>query len=177
MDNDDYVKRPPIPSDLRRRVLVEAGHRCAIPTCRHIDVDVHHIIPWAECHEHKYENLIALCPNCHRRSHKGDIDRKSLRIYKANLRYTHDKFSQFEVDMLFECYSAWRSGNRGIAFASYLLLLIKRLVDSNFVDVRQGNVGVMIGGLDNSPVYLYLNASGKEYVESLGIEWPNNPLV
>ena len=101
----------------------------------------------------------------------------SLRIYKANLRYTHDKFSQFEVDMLFECYSAWRSGNRGIAFASYLLLLIKRLVDSNFVDVRQGNVGVMIGGLNNSPVYLYLNASGKEYVESLGIEWPNNPLV
>jgi hypothetical protein len=32
--------RPPIPAELRRRILVEAGHRCAIPTCRHIEVDI-----------------------------------------------------------------------------------------------------------------------------------------
>ena len=93
--------RSPIPADLRRRVLVEAGHRCAIPTCRYIDVDVHHIIPWETCKKHEYENLIALCPNCHRRAHKtNEIDRKSLYRYKANLRFTHDKFSQLEVDVL-----------------------------------------------------------------------------
>lgn len=177
MDTSDQTKRPPIPADLMRRVLVEAGHRCAIPTCRHLDVDVHHIIPWANCHEHKYENLIALCPNCHRRSHKGEIDRKSLRIYKANLRYMHDKFSQFEVDMLFECYSAWRTKGGGIPFAKYLLLLIKRLIDVEYVNIHRGNVGVMIGGLDNSPVYIYLSDKGREYVESLGIEWSNNPLI
>lgn len=177
MDNSDKNKRPPIPAALMRRVLVEAGHRCAIPTCRHIDVDVHHIIPWATCHEHKYENLIALCPNCHRRSHKGEIDRKSLLIYKANLRYTHDKFSQFEVDLLFECYSRWSTSKTGVPFASYLLLLVKRLIDSEYVNIQRGSVGVMIGGLDNSPVYICLSAKGKEYVESLGLEWSNNPLL
>jgi hypothetical protein len=66
-------------------VLIEAGHRCAIHSCRHVDVDVHHIVPWAQCGEHRFENLIALCPNCHRRAERGDIDRKSLRLYKARL--------------------------------------------------------------------------------------------
>ena len=77
--------RPPISADLRRQVLLEAGHRCAIHTCRHVDVDVHHIVPWAQRPEHRFDNLIALCPNCHRRAEKGDIDRKSLRAYKARL--------------------------------------------------------------------------------------------
>jgi hypothetical protein len=90
------------PPEVRRRVLVEAGHRCAIPTCRYIDVDVHHIVPWATCRQHKYENLIALCPNCHRRADLEEIDRKSLRLYKSNLRFAHDKYSQLERDILFE---------------------------------------------------------------------------
>jgi uncharacterized protein DUF3298/HNH endonuclease len=77
--------RPPIPADLRRQVLVEAGHRCAIHTCKHPEVDVHHIIPWEKCRAHDYGNLIALCPNCHRRADAGEIDRSSLRLYKARL--------------------------------------------------------------------------------------------
>ena len=77
--------RPAIPAELKRQVLVEAGHRCAIHTCRHPAVDIHHIIPWAQCREHNFENLIALCPNCHRRADAGEIDRKSLTMYKARL--------------------------------------------------------------------------------------------
>lgn len=94
--------RPAVPAELRRRVLVEAGHRCAIPTCRHMDVDIHHIVEWSEVRGHEYSNLIALCPNCHRRAHKGEIDRKSLYIYKSNLRLMHDKYSNIEIDTLFE---------------------------------------------------------------------------
>lgn len=77
--------RPPISAELRRKVLLEAGHRCAIPTCKFPDVDVHHIAPWSKVKEHEFSNLIALCPNCHRRSHTGEIDRKSLLMYKARL--------------------------------------------------------------------------------------------
>ena len=75
--------RPPIPADLKRKVLVESGHRCAIPTCKHIEIDIPQIIPWEKCKEHKYENLIALYPNCHRMAHAEKIDRKALKIYKA----------------------------------------------------------------------------------------------
>lgn len=79
------MNRPAIPAEIRRAVLVEAGHRCAISTCKYPSVDVHHIVPWEISQSHDYENLIALCPNCHRRADSGEIDRKSLRIYKARL--------------------------------------------------------------------------------------------
>lgn len=78
-------ERPEIPAALKRRILVEAGHKCAIHRCGQTDVEFHHIIPWATCKEHRYDNLIALCPNCHRRAEKNIIDRKSLRMYKAQL--------------------------------------------------------------------------------------------
>lgn len=82
------MDRPAIPSEIKRDVLVEAGHRCAIPTCRYTQVELHHIIPWEICKRHDFDNLIALCPNCHRRADVGEIDRKALRIYKARLSAT-----------------------------------------------------------------------------------------
>lgn len=168
--------RSPIPANIRRRVLVEAGHRCAIPTCRSIVVDVHHIVPWAQCHEHRYENLIALCPNCHRMAHDGTIDQKALRIYKANLRYTHDKFSQFEVDMLFECYKAFQKNTSSVPFVMYLIIMVKRLIDAGYITVSRANIAMKIGGLDNSPIYLTITRSGIDYIESLGLEWATNPI-
>ena len=150
-------------------MLVEAGHRCAIATCRHIDVDVHHITPWWQCQRHEYENLIALCPNCHRRANQGQIDRKSLHIYKANLRYAHDKFSQFEVDMLFECYNT--AG--GVLWPPYLMLLIKRLLDSKYVirhEDTQTNVSAR--GLKLNPDRLVITGEGRQYVDNLRLEQP-----
>src|SRR5487761_1639893 len=57
--------RPAIPADLKRRVLMEAGHRCAIPTCRTVPVELAHIEPYSEVRGHAFENLITLCPTCH----------------------------------------------------------------------------------------------------------------
>src|SRR5215208_5363340 len=119
--------RPPIPAEIRRRVLVEAGHRCAIPTCREIEVEVHHIIPWSECKAHEYDNLIALCPTCHSRVTKGKIDRKSVRLYKLNLRFAHDKYSQLEMDILFELV---RVAPAGVYWMPVMLIMLKRLLDS-----------------------------------------------
>jgi hypothetical protein len=79
------MSRPAIPAELKRAVLVEAGHHCAIPTCRFPTTEIAHIVPWEKVKEHKFENLIALCPNCHARHHKGEIDRQSLFQYKRNL--------------------------------------------------------------------------------------------
>lgn len=83
--NNHVMTREAIPAEIRRAVLCEAGHRCAIPTCRYPDIDVHHIVPWEVRKSHDFENLIALCPNCHRRADAGEIDRKSLRWYKSQL--------------------------------------------------------------------------------------------
>jgi hypothetical protein len=150
------------------RVLVEAGHRCAIPTCRYIEVDVHHIIPWETCLKHEYENLIALCPNCHRRADRGNIDRKSLRTYKANLRYAHDKFSQLEIDMLFEVYRL--PPGHGVPWPAYLILLLKRLFDAAYVAIVSAGGGVSLGTMQLTPDILVITDKGRKFIDSLGLE-------
>ncbi|MCA1300567.1 HNH endonuclease [Stappia indica] len=161
--------RPAIPADVKRRVLVEAGHRCAIPTCRYIEVDIHHIVSWAQCQAHEYDNLIALCPNCHRRADKGEIDRKSLRIYKFNLRLAHDKFSNLEMDILFELRKL--PAGRGLHWPPFNMLLIKRVIDAGYIRVHQPqDGGVFIGGMRSDPDLLTITQSGSKFLESLGME-------
>lgn len=159
-------ERPSIPAEIHRRVLVEAGHRCAIPTCRHLDVDVHHIVPWETCQKHEYENLISLCPNCHRRAHKlNEIDRNSLHHYKANLRFTHDRFSQLEVDVLFE---SARNKGKELMWASFNALLLKRLSESGYIQykITDPNKGVFINGMRSDPDFISITQKG--LIQSLG---------
>jgi hypothetical protein len=78
-------------------VLVEAGHRCAIPSCRHPTTEIAHIVPESQSHDDSFENLIALCPTCHTQyDHKKEIDRRSIRMYKRNLGILNSRYSDFE---------------------------------------------------------------------------------
>ncbi|MDE0326501.1 MAG: HNH endonuclease signature motif containing protein [Candidatus Poribacteria bacterium] len=163
--------RSKVPAELKRRVLCEAGHRCAIPACREIIVEVHHIVPWSKCKEHNYENLIALCPNCHRLADRGHIDQKSLKIYKANLRYAHDKFSQLEFDILSALYK--EPENVSFQFPSFLMILIKRILDAEYVEVKFPENSVQILGMEMKPGYLFLTDKGREYIDSLGVDQEN----
>jgi hypothetical protein len=91
------VSRPVIPANVERAVLVEAGHRCAIPTCRATTVEIAHIEPWSLSNDHSFSNLIALCPNCHTRyDQKKEIDRKSIYVYKQNLALLNNRYGEFE---------------------------------------------------------------------------------
>jgi hypothetical protein len=96
------VGRTP-PVDLVRRLLIEAGHRCAIPTCRAIGpLEIEHIEDWAKVRRHDFENMIVLCANCHGRkgNRRGEIDGKSLRQYKAKLALLNSSYSDVERRML-----------------------------------------------------------------------------
>ena len=56
--------------------MLEAGHRCAILTCRQIGpLQIEHIEDWARVKKHDFENMIVLCANCHGR--KGCHRRRS----------------------------------------------------------------------------------------------------
>lgn len=90
------MSRDAIPADIKRSVLVEAGHRCAIPTCRNTTTEIAHIRPWAETKDHAFENLIALCPNCHTRYDKGEMDRKAMQMYKHNLGIMTHRYCETE---------------------------------------------------------------------------------
>ena len=161
--------RTVIPADIRRRVLVEAGHRCAIPQCRHIDVEIHHIVFVEEGGADSYDNLIALCPNCHTLVHRGKIDKKALRIYKANLRYLHDKYSNAEMDILFELSAAVVGAT--MPWLPYLTILIRRAVESGLLEIieQTGGGGVFINGVQSSPIYVRITAEGRNFVSELGL--------
>lgn len=158
--------RPAIPAELRRRVLVEAGHRCAIPSCRYIEVDIHHIIPWSQCNSHEYDNLIALCPNCHRRAGQNEIDRKSLRLYKVNLRFAHDKFSQVELDILFELNSM--QPGESIQWPPFMHILIKRIVDAHYIEIVKTPGKIKAKGMQITPDYILITEKGRAFVTDLG---------
>jgi hypothetical protein len=103
---------------------------------------------------------------------RGEIDRKSLRIYKASLRFTHDRFSQFEVDILFEA-AKLQPGN-AIAYPPTILLLVKRLLEAGYIVVQKNPHGSAASfGMQISPDLLGITAKGIEYVNSLGLdkEW------
>jgi len=155
-------ERPPIPADLKRRVLIEAGHRCAIPTCRFPTTDIAHIQPWAKVKEHKYENLIALCPNCHSRADKGEIDRKSLKIYKRILQRLTDRYDRFELTVLNEL----RQG-KPVVMAGNMLLLIKNLLDEKLVVVKGGVIKEAIPNLATLTVVVTLTDKGNRFIK----EW------
>jgi HNH endonuclease len=94
------LSRPAIPKQIQREVLIESGHRCAIPTCRQTPTEIAHIIPWSKVKKHGFDNLIALCPNCHSRFDKGEIDKQSMIQYKLNLSIINSRYGDLEQRVL-----------------------------------------------------------------------------
>ena len=76
----------------KRMALVEAGYRCAIPTCRHPTHEIAHILPESQGQDDSFANLIALCPKCQNK----EIDARSMRGYKRNLAVLNSRYSDFE---------------------------------------------------------------------------------
>jgi hypothetical protein len=156
------AKRPPIPADLERAVLIECGHRCAIPTCRQVPVELAHIIPWAKCKTHTFDNLIALCPTCHTRYDKGEIDRKSMQTYKLNLLLVNSRYGDLEQRVI-RGFVKDRTTDEFWWFVDMEILLLNLLEDGLLQDEGQTkNVGGLVQKLYK------LTAKGREYVA----QWP-----
>jgi len=154
------ARRPPIPADLEREVLLEAGHRCAIHTCRQTPLQLAHITPWAKCKEHRYENLIALCPTCHSRFDRGEIDRKSMMAYKGRLLTTGGRFTIFEMRLLRKIRD---SGDGGAWLLEDLDLLIDGLIRSEIL-TEDGPGVAHRPEVGPARKHYSLTASGQEFV-------------
>lgn len=95
------MARRPIPHAVRREVLIEAGYRCAIPTCRTIlAIDLHHVIRVADDGGNAADNLIALCPTCHALHHRGEIPAEAIRVWKGMLVTLNRAFDKDVIDDL-----------------------------------------------------------------------------
>ena len=75
-------RHPPL--GIRRDLLVESRHMCAI--CRsHAPLQYHHILPWERLKHHDERHMLAVCGTCHDKIRLGDIDEMSQRKYKDEL--------------------------------------------------------------------------------------------
>jgi hypothetical protein len=128
------MKRDYIPAKVKRAVLVEAGHRCAISTCRATTTEIAHIVPWAKSKNNSFENLIALCPSCHTRfDQKKEIDEKSIRMYKQNLSILNNRYGEIER-RLFESLAI--SGERVFVLGLGGDILVANAVKDGFFEDR-----------------------------------------
>ena len=81
VDLKDVTRRPAIPAEIVREVLIECGHRCA--ACgTGCPLERAHIVPWCQSQNHALENLLCLCANCHARADLEKWGSATLREYK-----------------------------------------------------------------------------------------------
>lgn len=90
-----------IPAATKREVLIEAGYRCAVPTCRTLLIlDIHHIIEVSENGGNDLSNLIALCPTCHDLYHRKHISREAISAWKVMLAGLSQAYDKNVIDNL-----------------------------------------------------------------------------
>lgn len=154
-------QRPAIPTELKRRVLVEAGHRCAIPACRQTPIELAHITPWAQVRDHTFENLIALCPTCHTRFDRGDIDKKSMLIYKSNLSIINSRYGDFERRVM-QVFGQEPNANQIWLPGGLEIMLMYLMNDGLLVDTGQ-NSGVIMSGMPSQKLY-QLTPKGRQFI-------------
>jgi hypothetical protein len=92
-----------------------------------------------------FENLIALCPNCHTRfDQKKEIDRQSVKMYKHNLGILNNRYGEFER-RLFEVLA--KSAERVfVVGAGGDLLVANAVKDGFFEDKHVQGIGLDVVG-------------------------------
>ena len=147
--------------ELQRQLLVEAGHRCAIPTCRQVPTEFAHIIPWETCKAHTFDNMICLCPTCHSRFDRGDIDKKSIRIYKHNLAILNGRYGDLEQRIL-TIFAEQPDNNLIKLPGGFDILVLYLLRDGLLLDTGQTS-GVYICGKPTEKTYT-LTPKGRTFI-------------
>lgn len=131
------MNRKAIAENVKRRLWAESMGRCMNPDCRaelfikNSDImEKAHIGAYYETEDNSYENLIVLCPNCHKKFDKTDfIDENIVKQWKEIRRNELEKFFSVElssfdqlkekvVPVLSENYSIYKSyylsGNKSL---------------------------------------------------------------
>lgn len=129
---DEALEATRVPRAVRIEVLHEAGYRCAVPTCRGIiTLDIHHINYVSEGGTNSPENLIALCPTCHRYHHTGIYLRSSIRAWKFLLMALNRAFDVRSVDMLLMLAAA-----KSLRCSGDGVLTVSPLIAAGLIDVE-----------------------------------------
>jgi hypothetical protein len=93
--------RKKVPHATQLAMLIEAGYRCAVPSCRTIlAIDLHHIVEVSLGGGDEAGNLLALCPTCHALHHRGTISQEAIFAWKGMLVALGHAFDREAIDLL-----------------------------------------------------------------------------
>ena len=169
MSDGAKIGRAAVPTELRRRLFEEAGHRCAIPTCKGTAaLEMAHIEPWAKIREHSFENMIVLCAVDHTRFDRGEIELASIRSYKANLSVLRGRYNDFERRVLEVFSKALPSDdleNEVLVLPGGSAFQAMYLIEDGLVTVQPAG-GVVIQGVAAHD-HLRLTTTGAEFVRQM----------
>ena len=162
------MDRPPIPRPLERMILMEAGYRCAIPTCKQTPVEICHIVPYSKVLKHEFDNLIALCPNCHTRYDRHQIDLTSMQQYKSNLSVINGRYSDFEQRILRFFLENPEYKEIRLSLSGNNEIQIMNLVKDGHLEYIRGSTQSFSVGVDPDRIYR-LTQKGREFIQ----HWSN----
>lgn len=158
------TERPAIPKELEREVLVEAGHRCAIPTCRQTPVEIAHINKYSKVKEHSFDNLIALCPTCHTRYDRKEIDHTSMLRYKANLSIINGRYGDFERRVIIYFADHPDKEEIRLSLSGNTDIQIANLLRDGFLIFDRSMVQSFSVGIEPDKIYK-LTENGKKFIQ------------
>lgn len=161
--------RPPIPFSDLASVLVANRFTCCVCRDPERSVVVHHIISWAESHDHSLRNLSVLCLDHHDRAHKrGGLSQNLTPGLVTKAKDTWEKkVSKLDTRAILQAsalaHDAWWffNHNRLFALARHLKIDLRRL--SEFKIARLHSLTDKEGGLrrrDVTSSYMYEGGDG-----------------
>lgn len=143
--------RPPIPTEIETEILIECGHRCAVCGMP-FALNKAHIIPWHKSKEHKAEDLVCLCANCHGLSHQQKWSETVLYEYKkkpwvnrqfGNVNSNQDGQARLQVVLNFNLSEVGKPEfDRLVAALSAFANIAPKAVEQ--IEVKQGSVIVVL---------------------------------
>jgi hypothetical protein len=71
------------------------------------------------------------------------------------------------MDVLFELYGLKRGV--GLLWPPFMHILLKRLLDSKFIDIQSPSNDVIIGGMRTNPDTIFITDWGRKFVQELGL--------
>lgn len=154
---------------VRELVMLEAGYRCAVPTCRALTpLDVHHIDEHAKGGSDEAGNLICLCCNCHNRYHREKIpSQQVMKVYKIRLQELSRAVDREDIDLLLLLYEEMDS----ISVSGDKIAELAALFNAGYLEARDSSKGCFQSNTPQpAPHYaINLTARGREFVA----DWKN----
>src|SRR3954465_3910893 len=146
-------ERPAIPASIERQLMIDAGWRCSIPTCGTTTaLEIDHIDEWSDVKEHKYENLIVLCPTHHAMKRKGarprELNAVALKIVKQNQLELSGRYGDVERRVLE--YFVRNLGQRIVFLPGDFDVLLMQLLDEGLLNKEFTAEGSIVVPFDDS---------------------------